>query len=205
MKKFIIILSAALVIGIFHTNTIDAQPVSVNVNINLDRQPAWGPVGYDYAEFYYFPALNIYFDVNNALFYYLNDRKWVANYYLPVSYSRLDLYHMYKVVLNNSHHPWTLNRTHKRAYAHFHNDRSQTPISQAKDHRYGKAKNNTRAWVEPRSSSHRSESRPSANHPDTRKQDKVKPADRRKESREKSTKAEKTKERSSTQSSRSKR
>ncbi|MDR3269173.1 MAG: hypothetical protein LBT83_08930 [Tannerella sp.] len=196
MKKLSIILGLGLTIGLFHVNAVDAQSVSLQVNINLDHQPAWGPVGYDYAAFYYFPALNIYFDVNNAMFYYPDGRKWLASYYLPVAYNRYDLYRMYKVVLNDVPRPWVHNQVHKRNYAHFYNDRSQTPISHAKEYRYSKAKNNTRAWIEPRNDSHRSNSRQlSGNRTDNNQ---VKSSsDQQKESRNRSSKPEETKKKQS--------
>jgi hypothetical protein len=156
MKKLMVILGLGLAIGMFQANTVDAQPVSVNININIDRQPAWGPVGYEYAAFYYFPALNIYFDVDNALFYYLSGRRWIAAYYLPMAYNKYDLYRMYKVVLNDYRNPWNYNRIHKRDYARYRNDRTQMVIRYAPEHRYSKAQSNTRAWVAPRNENLRS-------------------------------------------------
>jgi hypothetical protein len=179
----------------FNVNSADAQPVSVNININLDRQPAWGPAGYDYAEFYYFPSLNIYFDVNETLFYYLSGRRWVAGYYLPVAYSRYDLYYMYKVVLNDYHNPWVYNKVHKRTYARFRNVRSQTPIRHATEHRYGKARNNTRAWIEPQRENYRSDNRPLSNHTE------LSTDNRRNESKGRSSKPEVKKEQRSNRSS----
>ncbi|MDR3262080.1 MAG: hypothetical protein LBT78_09665, partial [Tannerella sp.] len=194
MEKLIVILGLGLTIGMFNVNSADAQPASVHININLDRQPAWGPAGYDYAEFYYFPALNIYFDVNEALFYYLSGRRWVAGYYLPVAYRKYDLYYMYKVVLNDYPNPWVYNKTHKRTYVRFSNVRSQTPIRYATEHRYGKAKNNTRAWIDPRHENNRSDNRQLSN-----------PADnRRNESQGRSSKPEVKKEQPSNRSSNSK-
>ncbi|MDR2140067.1 MAG: hypothetical protein LBP50_11050 [Tannerella sp.] len=147
MRRWIVISVLALAAGLFHAGRVEAQAVSVHVNI--DRQPAWGPVGYDYAEFYYFPELNIYFDVNRALFYWLSDRRWVSGVYLPLNYHGHDLYRMYKVVLNHDSNPWTRNRIHRRDYARYHNNRSQVVIRHAKEHRYHKARSNTRAWVAP--------------------------------------------------------
>lgn len=149
MKKLIIILSIGWTIALSNTQTINAQAVSVN--INLDIQPAWGPSGYQYASFYYIPALNIYYDINNGLFIYLNGRRWIANHYLPKKYGKYDLYLMHKVVLNNIYNPWTHNKYHKRTYAHFRNSRSQTSIYYVNDHhQYHRAKQNHWAWVEPR-------------------------------------------------------
>lgn len=61
MKKFL--LAFALLIGVasFY-NTSEAQ--NINISINIGRQPAWGPVGYDYVDYYYMPDINCYFNVN---------------------------------------------------------------------------------------------------------------------------------------------
>lgn len=86
---------------------------------NISLQPAWGPAGYDCAHYYYFPDYNFYYDVDNALFYYLSGSRWVSARQLPyaLGYPR-DLYKFYKVVLN-IHNPWNYNRTHRREYKHF--------------------------------------------------------------------------------------
>ncbi|MDR2041687.1 MAG: hypothetical protein LBP98_05150 [Tannerella sp.] len=147
MKRFVVISGLALALGLFHAGQVEAQAVSVHVNIDL--QPAWGPAGYDYAEFYYFPELNIYFDVSRALFYYLDGRKWISGFYLPLSYHKYDLYRMYKVVLNHDPNPWIRNRLHRRDYDRFCHNHSQVAIRSAKEHRYNKARSNTRAWVAP--------------------------------------------------------
>jgi len=126
-----------------------AQHVSVNVNINLDRQPAWGPVGYDYVDFYYFPDINIYYDINYAMFYYPSGRRWIASRYLPVKYARYDLYAMYKVPLINEVDPWLYNRSHKRMYAHYRGYSNQVVIYYATDNRYVNYRQNHVHWIDP--------------------------------------------------------
>lgn len=149
MKRLLIILGLGLTIGMAKVNTVEAQVV--NVYVNIDLQPAWGPAGYNYAAFYFFPALNIYYDVNHALFYYLSGRRWISSYYLPIRYQRYDFYTMYKVVINDYHNPWLYNRAHRRSYASYRNIRTQMPIrSMTADRRYIVARTNTRAWVEQR-------------------------------------------------------
>ena len=93
--------------------------VGVITTANLSLQPAWGPAGYDCAHYYYFPDFNFYYDVNNALFYYLSGSRWVSARQLPyaLGYPR-DLYKLYKVVLN-IRDPWNHNRVHRREYKHF--------------------------------------------------------------------------------------
>ena len=149
MKRLLIILGLGLTIGMANVNAVEAQ--IVNVYVNIDMQPAWGPAGYNYAAFYYFPALNIYYDVHNALFYYLSGRRWLSSYYLPIRYQRYDLYTMYKVVINEYHNPWLHYRTHRGLYANYRNVSTQIPIrSMTADRRYAVARTNTRVWVEQR-------------------------------------------------------
>lgn len=143
MKKLIIILSLFITCGL--NNIANSQ--NVNVNINIGSQPAWGPTGYDYAGYYYFPDLNIYFDVNSALFYYLSGSNWISNQYLPDKYRKYDLYSLYKVVVNDSQ-PWKKNKNHKKEYSKYKGDKTQTPIRYSSDSRYNSSKNNTNVWVD---------------------------------------------------------
>lgn len=148
MRKLMIILGIGWIIGLLNIQTADAQYVSVN--INLDDQPAWGPAGYDYVEYYYIPELNIYFDVENELFYYVRHRRWVVSPYLPARYARYDFYSLYKVVLNGIPDPWRYNRRHRRMYARYYRNYTQRPIFYVDDYRYDRARYNVCAWVEPR-------------------------------------------------------
>lgn len=147
MKKLIFVLSLGLMIGMVNINNAEAQ---VHVSVNINVQPAWGPSGYDYAEFYYIPEIDIYYDVINQLFYYHNGRRWRSSRFLPVAYSYYDFYSLYKVVLNGVHHPWKYNRRHRNLYVGYCHNYHQVPIYYMHDHRYQHARNNYHAWVEPR-------------------------------------------------------
>lgn len=158
MKKLIIALSLFFAIGI--ANPLDAQ--NVNININLDKQPAWGPTGYDRADYYYFPDINIYFDINSSVFYYLSGSKWISNQYLPSKYSKYDLYNMYKVVVNDKQ-PWRQNKTHKKSYASYKGNKTQEPIRSSNNNKYSTSKNNDRAWVKPTNTANNRGDNPSNN------------------------------------------
>lgn len=54
MKKLILTFALILTCSAY---TMQAQRVSVNINIG--SQPAWGPVGYDYVDYYYMPDIYI--------------------------------------------------------------------------------------------------------------------------------------------------
>ncbi len=142
MKKLIIALSLFFAMGI--ANPATAQ--NININTNLDKQPAWGPAGYDNAEFYYFPDINIYFDVNSSVFHYLSNSKWVSNQYLPSRYSKYDLYSMYKVVMNDKQ-PWLKNKSHKKSYYTYKGNKTQQAIRNSDNSKYNASKKNERSWV----------------------------------------------------------
>lgn len=103
---------------------------------NISVQPAWGPAGYDCAHYYYFPDYNFYYDVNNALFYYLSGSRWLSARQLPYSlgYPR-DLYKLYKVVLN-IRDPWNYNRRHISEYKHFKGMHNQPVLRDKYPDRY---------------------------------------------------------------------
>ena len=94
-------------------------PVPVTGSINISLQPSWGPAGYDYAMYYYFPEFNFYYDVERAVFHYLNYGRWVSAKVLPHGrHFPADLHRYYKVVINHRN-PWNYNRQHKNQYKHF--------------------------------------------------------------------------------------
>jgi hypothetical protein len=64
-------------------------------------------------------------------------------------YSDYDFYSLYKVVLNNIHHPWKYNHRHRGLYARYHHNYVQVPIFYMNDQRYHHARNNYYGWVEP--------------------------------------------------------
>lgn len=144
MKKLMIILSIAFSMALF--TSAHAQNVNVNINVNIDKQPAWGPSGYSYAAYYYFPDLNIYYDINNTLYYYLSGSKWISAQYLPDKYRKTDFYSLYKVVLNDSQ-PWLQNKVHKKEYVGYKGDKTQTPIRYSNDSKYNTSKGNSNVWV----------------------------------------------------------
>ncbi len=146
MKKTIAILSLLLAAGLI--NSAAAQ-VNVNVNININSQPDWGPIGYDYVEFYYFPEINIYYDIMHSMFYYKARNTWVSSRYLPDSYRRYDLYGMYKVVVNNQPQPWLYNKMHRKSYAAYKKDRTQIAIRYSNDNRYSTSRSNNVRWTQP--------------------------------------------------------
>ena len=56
MKKIILIVT--ILLGGFLFQTASAQ-IRVRLNLNIATQPVWGPVGYDHAEYYYMPDIDV--------------------------------------------------------------------------------------------------------------------------------------------------
>lgn len=146
MKKIMITLAIVLGISSFLPNQIQAQHISVNINIG--NQPAWGPVGYDYAPYYYFPDIDCYYNIDLRLFYYWDRGRWISARYLPYAYCHYDLYRTYKVVIND-HDPWRYHTRHRQVYAKYRGHHNQPVIHYSKDKRYKNSRKNKYDWRAP--------------------------------------------------------
>lgn len=131
MKKMII--AAALILGCTMYKTADAQ-VSVNLGINIGSQPEWGPVGYDYVNYYYMPDVDAYYDVPNHQYIYLSGNTWVRRRYLPASYN-FNPYTSYKVVINEPR-PWTRATVYRTKYVGYKGRPSTVIIRDSRDVKY---------------------------------------------------------------------
>lgn len=144
MKKILSIVALTAVI-LLTTNNANAQNISFSINIGT--QPAWGPVGYDYVDYYYFPDFNGYYDINNGMFIYFDRGRWITARYLPAVYRHFDLYNIYKVALN-VHKPWLYNNRHIKHYKKYRNYHGhQVVIRDSRDKRYHKSRTNYRPWA----------------------------------------------------------
>ena len=68
MKKLILLLSF-LVAG-FLAKSVDAQ-LRLGLNFNIGTQPIWGPTGYDHADYYYMPDIDVYYNISNRQYIYM--------------------------------------------------------------------------------------------------------------------------------------
>jgi hypothetical protein len=128
MKKIILVATLAACSAF----TATAQ---VRVNINIGTQPAWGPVGYDYVEYYYLPDADAYYDVNNRVFVYFDGRSWIHGRALPGRYGSMDLYHVHKVVINDRD-PWMHHQRYHQQYYSYRGRRDQVIIRDSREERY---------------------------------------------------------------------
>ena len=132
MKK--IILCTAIFLSVAVINNSSAQ-IRVSVNVNIGSQPNWGPVGYDYVEYYYLPDIEAYYYVPTRQFIYLSGGNWVFTYSLPARYGTYDLYSGYKVVINQPK-AYLYYPTHKVKYAKYKGNHSQVIIIKNNEAKY---------------------------------------------------------------------
>lgn len=128
MKK--ILITAMLIAGSVYMGT-----AQVNVSINIGSQPAWGPTGYDYVEYYYLPDLDIYYDVGRAEYVYLDGPTWVYRRSLPPRFAHYDIYHTYKVVVNEPT-PWRRHDYYRTQYIKYRGRHDQPFIKESREERY---------------------------------------------------------------------
>lgn len=128
MKKILLI--SAFFLGAVCYKT-EAQ---VGISINIGQQPVWGPVGYNYVNYYYLPDLGVYYDVPRGLFVYFSYGRWNFAPALPPDFGQYDLDRCYKVVINDRD-PWMRNDYYFSHYASYRG-RYQPIIRDSHDNRY---------------------------------------------------------------------
>jgi len=132
MKK--VFLAAAMLFSCFLVKSASAQ-VHVSFGVNIGSQPEWGPVGYDHADYYYMPDIGVYYDVPAHQYIYQSDGVWVRRGYLPPRWQNYDLYHGYKVVVNEPR-PWRRDGDFRARYAGYRDRHDQVIIRDSHDDRY---------------------------------------------------------------------
>ncbi|WP_183568075.1 hypothetical protein [Mucilaginibacter sp. SP1R1] len=130
MKR--IILTAAIFFSCLSVKIASAQ---ISLSINIGSQPEWGPTGYDHADYYYMPDIDSYYDINAHQYVYFNNNVWVHSNGLPPRYSNYDVYHGYKVVVNQPT-PWVHNDVIRRKYVSYRGRTNQTIIRDTKEVKY---------------------------------------------------------------------
>jgi hypothetical protein len=83
-----------------------AEGPEANANVVV---PAWAPPydGIQFIRYYYIPDIEVYYDVWNQEFAYLQDGSWMFASSLPPMYAGFDLYNSFIVVLNSGvYEPW---------------------------------------------------------------------------------------------------
>ena len=130
MKKHILVLIVLISACIY----VPAQ-AQVSIHVNLGLQPIWGPIGYDYVDYYYIPDIEAYYNVPQQQYTYFVDGRWVTSLYLPPRYRNFDLYHAHKVVINEPN-PWMHNDRYRGQYGQYRGRHDQQAIRDSRDQRY---------------------------------------------------------------------
>jgi hypothetical protein len=131
---FVLIVAFFLSTTFSTSSTVEAQ-VHFGISLNLNSQPAWGPTGYDYAENYYFPDIDVYYNVPSHRYYYYERGNWRNSAYLPSRFGHFDLYNSHKEVINERS-PWRNNNLYREKYASFKGKHDQQPIRDSRDSKY---------------------------------------------------------------------
>jgi hypothetical protein len=123
-----------LISAVFLSSIVSAQ-VRINLGFNVERQPVWGPTGYDHAEYYYLPDIEAYYNVPQHKYYYQERGRWIGRSSLPYRYRNFDLYHSYKVVVNEPT-PYRNHAMYRDKYASFKGRHDQEVIRDSRDSKY---------------------------------------------------------------------
>ncbi len=130
MKKLILFI--AFIISGFLCEKTNAQ---VSVTINITSQPIWGPVGYDYVDYYYLPDIDVYYYVPTQRYVYFNDGLWISRPYLPARYKGYNMYNTRKVVINEAK-PYLHNTEYRTKYRSTMEFSNQQSIRDSQDSKY---------------------------------------------------------------------
>jgi len=133
MKKIFFI---ATVLFALLTSAKNSQAqVSIGLNVNIGSQPVWGPVGYDYVDYYYLPDIDVYYYVPRHQYIYLSGGRWIFAASLPFRYRSYNLYSGYKVVINDPR-PYLHADVYRVRYAPYRGRHDQVIIRNSNDPKY---------------------------------------------------------------------
>jgi len=136
MKRILIF--GFLLMGWLTPSSSDAQ-TKIGINFNIGSQPVWGPVGYDYVQYYYMPDIDVYYNVSQRQYVYLQSDRWRFSSSLPYRARNYNIYSGHKVVINESR-PYLKNNYYKQQYANYKGDRSQPIIRDSRERKYYEVK-----------------------------------------------------------------
>ena len=128
MKKLMI-----LTVLVF-SMAMQESKAQLSISVNIGSQPSWGPVGYDYVDYYYMPDIDAYYYVPQQQFIYLEHNNWVFARSLPSRYSWYNINNGYKVVINEPR-PYLRNNVYRTKYKNY-KGRNQEFIRNSHDSRY---------------------------------------------------------------------
>lgn len=131
MKK-LLLTAVILVGGLIAPKTAEAQ---IQIRVNIGAQPIWGPVGFEYVEYYYIPEIDVYYHVPTREFIYYKNGRWIARRTLPSAYRHFDFYRT-RVVVTNEYKPFLRHHEIQRRYSNYRDFRPYITIRDVRDPRY---------------------------------------------------------------------
>lgn len=83
--------------------------------------PAWAPPYVPGLRYYYLPDIEVYYDLSNQDFVYLDNGQWLFSSTLPSIYGAYDLYNGFIIALNvNVYQPWMHNQYYISHYPRYY-------------------------------------------------------------------------------------
>jgi len=125
--------------------SLNAQ-VKVHVNVNIGSQPAWGPAGYDYVDYYYLPDYDVFYYVPTHRFVIWDGGRWIFRASLPPRFGHVDFYSVHKVVINEDR-PYLRHDFFRDKYRGYIGKHDQKPIREFHGSR-GKVEGNRTGHVD---------------------------------------------------------
>lgn len=132
MKKIFLI--ATMIAGGVFFQSAQAQ-LRITLRANIGSQPVWGPTGYDRADYYYMPDIDVFYNVSRRQYVYQQRGRWIFSASLPIQYRNYNLYTGYKVVVNEDR-PYRNADMYRNQYSSYKNRHDQEVIRNSHDSRY---------------------------------------------------------------------
>ncbi|MBA3706956.1 MAG: hypothetical protein H0W84_13960, partial [Bacteroidetes bacterium] len=133
----LLILSLSLA-GFFASSKAKAQ---VTTSVNISSQMLWGPVGYDYVEYYYLPEYDMFYYVSTGQYIYWRGGQYV---FVATPPFRVNYYSTYVVVVNEPR-PYLQHNVYITRYSQYkHGGPKQVFIRDSREPKYYVVKNHPR-------------------------------------------------------------
>jgi hypothetical protein len=133
MRYILVLIAIVLMLGAVSTPA--RAQLSISLGFNVERQPIWGPTGYDHVDFYYFPDIDVYYNVPQHRYFYFERNSWRSGSNLPRRYRGFNPYSSYKVVVNDPT-PYRNAQMYRDKYASYKGRHDQESIRDSRDSKY---------------------------------------------------------------------
>lgn len=103
--------------------------LKVNAQVSKEKKLTIDPQTNCELRYYYFPNMEVYFDLKNEVFHYKENNNWVINSQLPPNYGGYSLYKKERVLLTDfeDDNPEQQIKAHRKLYPYNPKGRIQRP------------------------------------------------------------------------------